>query len=241
MKKFIIAFLIPLCAQAQMLFQDTFDSNPLNTSTWNTSFPFSDSNLNISNGILSLSDGAGILTKASFNQPIDVDFSFEFIAGQHDSFRVVTRADSFNPNGYGIQHWVGISFRIQEDTGNRLGNVAIEDTGTVLSLATIALTNNALYNIKLRDDGKNIQAFWDGSDTPFLSVLDTSVYGSHIGSFNREGAGNYSFISAGSTSGINSITVTAIPEPSAYGALAGCVVLSVALYRKRKGWRQKQL
>ena len=44
---------------------------------------------------------------------------------QNDSFRVYTRADQLNANGYGVRHGVGVSFRIQEDTGNLNGNIAL--------------------------------------------------------------------------------------------------------------------
>jgi hypothetical protein len=221
-KIFILPLVLPFYASAQFIFQDEFDGTSLNPISWESSTPFGDSSVTVGSSQVSLANGAGILSRANFPTAIEIAFTFSFTGGSYDSFRVVSRADDFYPAGYSIQNWVGISFRIQEDTGNLSGNVSLEDhSGIYLASTTIPISQNVQYSIIYRDDGNSISAFLNGSTTPFITAETAAVYGNRVGMWNREGAGAGSFISAGSVTSISTLTISAIPEPKTYATLAG--------------------
>jgi|GEM_PF-4885216 len=161
---------------------------------------------------MALSNGSGILSVSGYSTPIEVTFAFAFTGSSFDSFRVYTRAGSFNSNGYGVKG-VGVSFRIQEDTGNLTGNIALEDNGAVLATATVALTKNTYYTVRLADTGSSLSLFLNSSTSALLTASTSASYGNKIASFNREGAGHGSFISAGSVSSLDYVTVAVLPLP----------------------------
>jgi hypothetical protein len=117
-------------------------------------------------------------------------------------------------------------FRIQEDTGNLNGNISLEDGANVLASATVPLVQNSEYNIVYKDDGSTLSAYLNGSNTPFLTARTESVYSNRIGAFNREGAGNNSFISAGSISSISSLRISYPHPPGPRGAAATAQVVN---------------
>jgi hypothetical protein len=228
-----------LDARAQLTFTDSFNGNSLNATHWTNSTPFSDSSVSVGSGLVSLANGGGILTTGNFSGPLEVAFSFAFTGTAHDSFRVHTRSGGFVGNGY-ILSGVGVSFRIQEDTGNLLGNIALEDNGVVLQTATVALTANTFYDLRLRDTGSSLALFWGANATPLMTALVTSDYGDHVGAFNREGAGNNSYISAGSVSSLDYLSITtsgAVPEPSTYTLAGAGALLLLAAVRRAKAHR----
>jgi hypothetical protein len=129
---------------------------------------------------------------------------------------------------------VCVSFRIQEDTGNLIGNVALEDA-VVLTTGTISLTTNTFYTVRFVDTGSTLALYLNGDSTPFLTAATSSVYGDKVSAFNREGAGNNSYISAGSVSALDYLTVSnysAVPEPSTYALFLSAVGM-LAVARKR--------
>ena len=220
---FVVFLGLAAAARAQVLFSDTFSGASINTSNWTTSTPFSDSSITVGSGIASLANGAGLLSKSTFSEPFEVEFSFAFTGTSHDSFRIVTRADAFNPVGYGVVNGVAASFRIQEDTGNLAGNIALENNGAVLATSTVPLALNTWHTARLRDDGLGLALYWATDTTPLLTAAVASTYGNHIATFNREGAGNNSQISAGSIASIDYLTITAIPETGTSALLVGAL------------------
>lgn len=162
--------------------------------------------------MVTLANGGGILSNADFTAPFEVVFSFAFVGSTYDSFRVLTRVDDFFPAGYSVQNGVGVSFRIKSDTGNSVGNIALEDNGLVLATATIALTTNTFYTGRLIDTGSELEFYWGLDSTPLITASTNSHYGDKIASFNREGAGNRSSISAGSMMAIDSIAVIGLRD-----------------------------
>lgn len=232
--KIITLFFVAGTTFAQTLLSDSFSGSSLNASNWTARTPFSDSSVTVSGGVVSLANGAGFISNATYTTPIRIDFSFAFTGGNYDSFRVYDRADQFNGNGYGLTHGVGVSFRVQEDTGNLSGNIALEAYGVTLSTGTMSLTANTYYTFSLVDDGTNLSFYVNGSATPFLTGSSTDHFGNKVGTFNREGAGNGSSISAGSVSSLDYLTVTAVPEPAAWGAVAGLCAVGVALRARKK-------
>jgi hypothetical protein len=230
--KLTILFAACLASAHAQYFTDNFNGGSLNSSNWQSSVPFSDSGVTVSGGSVTLLNGGGILTVPTFSGTITVDFSFSFTGSTHDSFQLYTRADQFRPNGYASGHGVGVTFRIQEDNGNLLGNVALQNlTVDALATGTIALTTNTVYSARLVDTGTTVSLFWQGGLTPFLTANDSNVYGNKIVAFNREGAGNGSSISAGSSIALESISV--VPEPGTWGLLAGLAGLGLAIAKRR--------
>lgn len=222
-------FCVATGASAQAIFTDTFSGSTIDSAKWASTTPFSDSSIAVSSSLASFSNGSGLLTQTGFSQPIEIAFSFAFTGTSHDSFRIVTRADAFSSVGYGVVNGVAASFRIQEDTGNLSGNIALEDNGAVLATATVALSLNTWYTARLQDDGVSLSLYWAADTNPLITAAVSSAYGNRVATFNREGAGNNSTISAGSVSSIDYITVTSIPEPGAYGLVFSSVMAVGAL------------
>ena len=229
---YVTVWAIPL--PAQPLLGDQFTGPGLNSSNWRPSTPYSDSSAAVSSGNLSVSNGAGILSTGGYPTPIEVDFAFAFTGGTYDSFRVYTRSGQFNSSGYGA-NGVGVSFRIHDDSGNTSGNIALEDNGTVLATGTFSLALNTYCSVRLVDTGSSLTLYLNSSPTPLLAAATASAYGTKIVSFNRQGAGSGSFISAGSVTALDNLTVWAVPLPSIIGQpvsqtvnAGGSTTLSVA-------------
>ena len=194
-------------SKGQSLFDD-FSGDALDSTLWDSRTPYCDSTLSVASGNVSLLNGSGVLSMTNFPHPIEVSFRFAFVGSDHDSFRVLTRADAFRPNGYGVANGVGVSFRIQEDTGNTMNNISLEDyNGTIFASATIPLAIATFYSFRLVDTGTSLSLFAGSQTTPILTAATSVQYGTKIASFNREGACAGSTISAGSKIAIDYIRV----------------------------------
>lgn len=211
----VLSALVGLCsAHANpVLLNDNFNGSAVNGAEWETTVPFSDSSVTVSAGSLKLANGAGILSTGDYETPIEILFSFAFLGNTHDSFRLYTRVDDFRDTGYHVSHGVGVSFRIQEDTGNLFGNVALEDSTGVLTTGTFALSSNTYYTGRLVDTGSSFAFYWGADLNPFLTATSAEHYGDKIAAWNREGAGNGSSISAGSKMGLDYVAVLDLGDP----------------------------
>jgi len=213
---------------------EQFTGSSLNVSNWSQTTPFSDSSVTVSGGSVSVANGGGIISTTGFASPIEVTFRFAFTGSAYDSFRLATRVDNFFPAGYSIPHGIAVSFRLQEDTGNLANNITIEQNGSTLVTGTYALSANTFYTVRLVDNGNSMSLFWGSDATAFITGATSSTFGNKIAIYNREGAGNGSSISAGSITSVDFITVSAIPEPSTYAALAGLAALAGAIFMRRR-------
>lgn len=236
LKKIIVASLLltaPL--SGQILLDDQFAGIAVDSSCWAVSEPFYDSSATVSNGRLSLSNGAGVLSAISYSSPIEVMFSFAFTGGSHDSLRVFTRVDNFHVNGYGPVHGVGVTFRVQSDPGDPTNNITLENSlGNILCTATVPLVVGVFYEARLVDTGSSLAFFINGSSEPLLTAATIENFGGKVVISNREGAGNYSFISAGSVSTFDYVTISAIPEPGSYGMFLGLMSIVLCVARRRQ-------
>ncbi len=207
MKTLLISLAAVCIAHAHpVLLNDDFNGDTLDPAVWQTFTPYSDTTVTMAFGATNLLNGGGILSIASYQTPIEVLFSFAF-DGDYDSFRLYTRVDDFRDDGYHVKHGIGASFRIQEDTGNLIGNVALEDSSGTLATGTFALTGNTAYTARLVDNGTSIGLYWGGELNPFLTANASEHYGDKIAAWNRHGEGAGSYISAGSHMGLDYITV----------------------------------
>jgi hypothetical protein len=221
-------------AHGQVLLSDTFSGSSVNTSNWSVSLPYADTSAPVSSGRVSLTNGAGLLSVSNYATPIEVSFSFAITGSNYESFNVYTRSDQFYPDGYAFQNGVGVSIRIQSDTGVTAGNIMLHDDGATIASGTIPLSLNTLYSARLVDTGSALTLYWGSDTSPFITATTAADYGDKVGAWNRHGAAAGSSISAGSITQIDSLTISAIPEPSTYAAIFGCVTLAGAVVWRRR-------
>lgn len=215
---------------AQLL-NDDFNDGNINPALWQTFTPFSDSSVLEAGGQLVFQNRGRVLTAMSFGSTVDLRGRFAFTGSSYDSFEVNLRAN-YNSQ-FGFTRGISASFRIQEDTGNLLNNVAINDTASVvggtIGVATFPISHGTFYDFRFTDDGTHLALYVSDLGSPLLAVTYTMSYGNWIGLGNREGAGGGSFISAGSEVRLDSISL--VPEPTSPTILL--IGASGILFRRR--------
>jgi hypothetical protein len=190
-----------------------FTGTTLNASFWRTLAPYSDSSVVQSGGAVALNNAGKLYSANTVSGTVDVTFKFAFTGGGYDSFRIFTRTLGIASNGKAFDKGIACSFRLRSDTGQTSNNIAIENQGAggvILTQGTFAMVANETYTVRVVDDGAKVSLYVNNTTLPFLTATIGTAYGKLIGFENREGAGNGSFISAGSQIKISAFTVQAV-------------------------------
>jgi hypothetical protein len=220
--------LLPCGAKSQIYLNDDFSGTSVNSAIWQTTAPYSDSSVTEGGGLLTLNNGGGVLSGSRLTGPIDLTASFQFSGSAHDSFRLWIRASSLTLNDYIALDGIRVSFRHQEDTGNLLNNVEIENSGVqTLAIGTYPISMNTFYTFRLTDDGTTTTLYINDLQNPFLTASHPNLTGGHVFMDNRQGAASGSSISAGSQTQVDYIQI--IPEPCGTWllSLGGLVLIAV--------------
>jgi len=219
---------------------DFFNGSSLDTTKWTASTPFSDSSVSVSGGNLILDNRGRLLSKAGFDEPIDLTMGFQITGNIHESFKVFLRTDGVSTNAPGeFDRGIFASFRIQSDTGQASGNITLSQQNHPFSLGmlatgTYALALNQTNVIRLTDDGYNVSLYINDLANPFLSYSIADSFGNQIGFFNREGTGAGSGISAGSQVRVDFVSITSnVPERGSTLIMLGMTVLGLVAARMR--------
>ena len=217
---FVVA-LLPQGGSAQTtILRDDFNGTQVNTNVWEVRKTFSDSDVTVGGGNVVLLNRGKLVTRASFANNIEIRTRFAFTGNPNDVFDVWWRTDGDeNPaSGNNSREFVrGVRLHCQIiDVGLEWYDHPVNVGARVRFNAN--LVANTFYDVLVRDDGTNIQA-WVGNTNgrPVLTLSITNRFGSKVGMYNREGAGNGSSISAGSESSVDFIEITSLGGNSTTG------------------------
>ncbi len=221
--------LLPQGVSAQTtVLRDDFNGAQVNTNVWEVRKTFSDSDVTVSGGNVALLNRGKLVTQASFANNIEIRTRFAFTGNLNDVFNLWWRTDADeNPaNGNNSREFVrGVRLHFQM-TSPTVPHVLLEwfdfpaGGGTLVAFNT-NFTASTFYDVLIRDDGTNIQA-WIGSTNgpPTLTNTFPRRFGSKVGFYSREGAAAGSAISAGSETSVDFIEITSVGGVSAAGPIA---------------------
>lgn len=227
-------------ANAGLVLFDDFSGSSLDAATWQASTPFSDSVVNQAGGVVTLENHGTILSRNPIPTTFTAEGRFQFTGSDFDRFQFVTRTDGVTtaPNqtfGSGLRY----EFRLHRNDGVGWPSAIFifeqdDDPALATELASVdfAFGKNQWIDFKVVDDGTNVDFFVTDFVTPVLSVSSAAGNGNLIGLYNREGSGNGSSISAGSTVEIDFLSVTNVPEPTTVLGLLG--LIGTAFLRRRR-------
>lgn len=234
----LLGLFLPVVLSAQVLLTDNFNDSTINTGLWTVSTPYGDSTVTETSGYLQVQNRGRLTAIQNFSQPYTITGNVLLSNNEFSNLKIVLRSDN-GSIGASEMGGVAIQIQIRGDSGyqNQLSiytNGAPAEFSASTSLTT-SLSLDTWYGFEIRDTGTQVSFYWDGATTPTLT-LDTSYsVGSQIGFYNREGAAAGSGISANGIARFDSFTVTAVPEPSTYAAIAGALALvGVMVHRARR-------
>lgn len=210
-----LAFFLGLVTAAfGQYFTDMFTGSSLNSAYWQTLAPASDSSVVQSGGTVAINNRGWLISNA-MPAAIDITLKFQFTGSSHDVFNIFTRSITTKSNSFLVpDKAISIQFQMQSDTGQTANNVSIGrwdyfNTNPVGAQGTFPIVLGQSYTVRIVDDGNRVLLYINDTTNPFLTYADTYKPGSQVIMFNREGAGNGSFISAGSQVKISAFTVNA--------------------------------
>lgn len=220
------------------LISDNFNNGIIDTSAWQIITPFGDSSITESGGDAVLANKGWLLSASLLPTALDITGRFQFTGSVHDQFKVVTRASgTFADNPFGeVDLGIGFEFWMMTDSGSPVNNLKIvrntnPGSTPILSEGTFAISLNTYYDFRLTDDGTSLALYISDLSTPFLTATESSVLGSRLAIYNREGTGGGSSISDGSIVRLDYVQV--VPEPSS--ALLLFAGAAVWLCRRKLG------
>jgi len=212
-----------LQAQIPTLLSDTFTGNTVNSTDWQTLLPFGGSSVSQSGGFVTLADRGTLLSRA-LNNHLFVSGSLT-MNSDLEVFNIAVCTDGSIPSGNTFADRTGIVFSFSNDTNQiSIQRFGANGSTSILAQMPYTLTTGQSYNFTVQAQGPFQQFSING--TVLLTAHDSLVTGSQIALFGREGVG--------ASSSIDFITVTGTPEPGTYAAIAGALVLGLAVWKKRR-------
>lgn len=207
----------------------------LDTDTWNTLAPFSDSQMTITSGSASFLNRGILVSRISFPTSYQLSGSFEFVGNTDDQFLINLRTDgTLQQPADNPALGTYVSFGGGDIALNTPNNVKVEDdlAGNVAG-TMFTFVPDTFYNFRIVDNGDDITLYLVDLTTPFLSLNTSSRQGGTINEIDMENSrGTAGGGPAGENLGVvlNNFSITAIPEPSTF-CLFGLSALLL-------GWRQ---
>ncbi len=213
------AALFPILS-AQVLLTDDFSGGSIDSGKWSVILPGGSSSVVQSGGVLTTTARGILGSVTDFSAPYSISGSFTML-NSLEHFNIVFRsdlsgADSFERRG------LFVSFSNEGDVISiqRYNNAG--DT-SILGQKSYFLTTGQSYSFSIIDDGLNVALSVNGSSE--LSGSSSYSTGNKIGFYSRE-------FSSTATS-LDSVTVTAVPEPATYAAILGFVTLGFVIFKRR--------
>jgi hypothetical protein len=191
----------------------------LDTSTWNTLAPFSDSQMTISDGSATFLNRGILVSQISFPTSIQITGSFEFTGNTDDQFQINLRtdgtlqqpADNFALGTY-------VSFGGGDIALNTPNNVKVEDDiYSTVSQTEFTFAADTFYNFQIIDNGNSITLYLSDLTTPLLTLNTTDRQGGAVNEIDMENSrGTAGGGPAGENLGVvlDNFSITPIPEPS---------------------------
>jgi hypothetical protein len=240
MKKALFIFELFMFASAgysQVLLTDNFDGNSVDTSKWTVTLPYGDSSVTENNGYLQVENRGRIASVNSFSGTYSVSGSLLLSNNQFSNSKIVLRSNG-GSIGAAEMPGVAIQFQVRQDDAIQdqlsIFTIGAPSDETVSTSLTTPLNLDTWYDFTITDNGNLVQLFFNDSSTPTLALATEWSAGGMIGFYNREGDDAGSSISNDGIGRLDSITVTAIPEPASYSMFAGLLALgSIFVFKRR--------
>ena len=163
---------------------------PLNSTVWNTSTPFSDSQMVFNNdgSVVFLNRGI-LISKSAFPVSYELDGSFQFFGNVNDQFHIYLRSDGvLGSPSKNFLHCIDVSFGGGEVSLNTPNNIKITDSiGIPFVQTTFNFFPNISYNFRLIDNGDSITLYLNNPLVPFLILKTSKSYGNLTGIANNRG------------------------------------------------------
>lgn len=222
---------------SQVLLTDDFNGATINSSKWTVSLPYADSSVAETSGYLQVRNRGRIASVLPFAGSYSVSGNLMLSNNQFSNSKVVLRTDG-SSLGAAEMPGVAVQFQVREDGAvqNQISIYTIGASGgqSAATNLTTPLALGTWYAFSIVDDGASVRLFFDGSSTPTLSLTTAYSAGGLMGFYNREGSAAGSSISNNGNGRLDSITVSAIPEPSTYAVWVGVTTLLLALCRQKR-------
>ncbi len=223
---FIFAsFLIPAALSAQVVLTDDFSSPSVDSLKWIVATPVGGSSVNQSGGFVTLTERGTLISQNSFSG--DIQISGSFTMNQNlEHFKIVARTDGSIPSGNSFAERNGIIFAFSND-GDQISIQRIDSNNnhTNLAVKSYALQSGQTYSFSASLIGTSIGFTVNGVEE--LTAISDYSSGGKIALFSRSGFGT--------SSTLDEISVSAIPEPASFAVLVGFGALGLSgLKRRRK-------
>jgi hypothetical protein len=236
----LVSFIAPLSAEV-VVFEDSFNGNTLDSSKWNTLFPFSDSTVSVGGGAVNLVARGTIATKTSFTTPYTLTGSFinqnntahsaysVFLLNFRSSGNIISGDIYKNLDGFMISFWprstVGGSDGLFLSIANPASPFGETKTTNLASRGFFPTTGQEHF-FALTDSGDGFTFDIDG--VRVFDYTSSLSFGDKIGFASRE---TMQFPGSDYTGDVkvNGVQVTSsVPEPSSLSllALGGVVVMA---------------
>jgi hypothetical protein len=229
-------FILVSAAHSQVLFTDNFNGNSVDTSKWTVSLPYNDSSVTETNGYLQVENRGRIASVASFSGDYSVSGSLMLSNNQFSNSKIVLRTNGGSV-GAAEMPGVAVQFQVRQDDAIQdqlsIFTIGAPSDQTVSTNLTTPLNLDTWYDFTITDNGNLVQLFFNDSSTPTLGLETDWSAGGMIGFYNREGDDAGSSISNDGIGRLDSITVTAIPEPTSYSMFVGLLALGSVIVIKR--------
>ena len=215
---------VPL--SGQVILTDNFNTGSLDSSKWTTSLPFGSSTV-VQSGGFATTTGRGILESViGYSSPYAMSGSFT-MNDANEHFDIYFRTDfSVIPSSNNTLTGMFVEFSNDGDQISIQGQGFSPTFSTPSDHKSYSLTTGQSYAFTITDNGTDISVSING--VVELTASTTNATGNKFAFSSRE--------FASTSTSIDAITVTAIPEPGTYGALAGATMMVAAiLKRKRSG------
>lgn len=223
MKKLIPLLLIAFnSSYGVILLEDDFNDGSIDPAKWSTTLANGSSAVSESGGFLT-TQARGILGSVNtFAGSYSIAGSFAMQDGL-EHFNVTFRTDLSDTGVSGERNGVFVSF---SNDGDQISIQKFDDgTNEFLAVKNYTLTTGQFYSFEIIDDGTNVSLSVDGVEE--LTGSDTFTSGGKIGFYSRE--------FSGSSTQIDSITVSTVPEPSMYALVFGLFAAgSIGLNRTKR-------
>lgn len=205
----------------QVLLNDNFSGGSLDTGKWQTILPTGSSSVSQSGGVLTTT-GRGILATANpFSTPHVISGVFT-MQNDLEHFNITFRTNLSDSGSSYERPGMLVAF---SNDGNEVSIQRFTNASdwNLLAGSSYSLTTGQSYTFSITDTGSSITLAINGTNV--ISATSTYSTGNYIGFYSRE--------FASTSTAIDSVTISAIPEPSTYALIAGAIALGVIVIRKR--------
>ncbi len=194
----------------QTVLNDNFSGTAINTNLWTVITACCGSEMYQANDNAVFVNSGKLVSKAQLPAQYVVQGTFQLAGNSYDQFLIAIRSSgAYVP--YQLKDGIQIRFQVRSGDQGSAGvqNIIIVDTSGTSTNANFPLEMNTYYPFTIVDTATNVVLYFDGSTTPILTMNTTNRSGNLLGMQNREGACCGSYISDGSITELQSISIEA--------------------------------